>query len=183
MYGLVNRAIEDLVCSRFGEETWETIKQKAGVDVDVFISMDSYPDCTTYRLVAAASETLGISQAQVLEAFGEYWVLYTAKEGYDELLKMSGKTIDQFILNLNNMHARVGLSFPELNPPSFWCTDIREDSMQLHYQSTRAGLAPMVVGLIKGLGIMFQTETEVLQTSHRADGADHDVFLIKYKAV
>lgn len=25
MYGLVNKAIEELVCSRFGEETWETV--------------------------------------------------------------------------------------------------------------------------------------------------------------
>ena len=33
MYGLVNRAVEDLVCTNFGEETWEKIKEKAGVDV------------------------------------------------------------------------------------------------------------------------------------------------------
>lgn len=26
MYGLVNKAIEDMVCSRFGKDTWEEIK-------------------------------------------------------------------------------------------------------------------------------------------------------------
>ena len=180
MYGLVNKAIEDLVCSRFSEEAWEAIKLKAGVDVDAFISMDSYPDCTTYRLVSAAAEVLKLSQAAVLEAFGQYWVLYTAKEGYEELLKMSGKTLEEFILNLNNLHARVGLSFPDLKPPSFWCSDVREGSMHLHYKSTRNGLAPMVIGLLKGLGTMFETEVDVTQTCSREQGADHDVFLISH---
>jgi hypothetical protein len=84
MYGLVNKAIEDMVCDRFGEETWEEIKKKAQLDVDVFISMDGYPDDVTHRLVKAASEILAISSSEILQAFGEYWVLYTAKEGYGD---------------------------------------------------------------------------------------------------
>jgi Haem-NO-binding len=39
MYGLVTQALQNLVCSRFGEDTWETIKRNAGVDIDVFVSM------------------------------------------------------------------------------------------------------------------------------------------------
>ena len=93
MYGLVNKAVEELVCSRFGEEAWETIKRKAGVEIDAFVSMDSYPDDVTYKLVAAASEVLAMPSDDILKAFGEYWVLYTAREGYGELLKMSGKSL------------------------------------------------------------------------------------------
>jgi hypothetical protein len=40
----------------------------------------------------------------------------------------------------------------------------------------------MVVGLVKGLGKRFDTEVDVTQTSDRNDGADHDEFLVKYKA-
>ena len=47
MYGLANKGFEDLVRSRFGEDTWETIKRNAGVDIDVFVSMESYPDDVT----------------------------------------------------------------------------------------------------------------------------------------
>ncbi len=36
MYGLVNKAIQDMLCSRFGENTWQEIKQKAGIEVDFF---------------------------------------------------------------------------------------------------------------------------------------------------
>jgi hypothetical protein len=36
MYGIVNKAIEDLVTENFGEEKWQEVKAKSGVDVDFF---------------------------------------------------------------------------------------------------------------------------------------------------
>lgn len=39
MFGLVNRAVEELICTQFGEETWEAIKEKASLEVEAFISM------------------------------------------------------------------------------------------------------------------------------------------------
>ena len=55
MYGLVNKAVEGLVRERFGEETGEEVKRKAGVDADVFVGMEQCPDDATSKLVAAAS--------------------------------------------------------------------------------------------------------------------------------
>ena len=184
MYGLVNKALQDLVCSRFGEGTWETIERNAGVDIEVFVGMEAYPDEITYELVRAASEVLGLSADAVLEAFGEYWVAYTAKEGYGELLKLAGDNLPAFLQNLDNLHTRVGLMFPNLKPPSFWCTDIREDSLRLHYRpglDSRTGLGPFVVGLVKALAARFETQIEIDQTAHRSQGADHDEFRITFK--
>ncbi len=181
MYGLVNKAIEEMVCTYYGESTWETIKQKAELeDIDFFISMDAYPDDVTHRLVRAACEVLGMSPTEVLQAFGEYWVTYTAEEGYGEMLAMAGDNLPEFLENLDNLHARVGLSFPNLKPPSFESTEIDPNSLQLHYHSTRQGLAPMVIGLLKGLGKRFRKTVDVSQTDSRDEGADHDTFLIKY---
>ncbi|MUG99894.1 heme NO-binding protein [Scytonema sp. UIC 10036] len=181
MYGLVNKAIQNMVCSRFGEDIWETIKHKAEVNIDAFISMESYPDDVTHRLVYAASLVLEISPQEILQAFGEYWVLYTATEGYGQMLEMAGSDLSEFLHNLDNLHARVGLSFPNLKPPSFECTEMDEDIMQLNYQSTREGLSPMVLGLVKGLGTRFNTEVEIVQTQNRDEGFDHDEFSIRYK--
>ena len=180
MYGLVNKAIEDLVCARFGEESWEAIRRKADIDIEVFVCMDAYPDDVTYKLVGAASEVLGLSMEELLETFGEYWVSYTGRVGYGEMLKMAGDSLPAFLENLDNLHAHVGLVFPHLKPPTFRCEDIREHSLRLHYYSDRAGLAPMVVGLLKGLGKMFNTETNVTHVSSRDNGHDHDVFLVKF---
>jgi hypothetical protein len=181
MYGLVNKAIADMVTTRFGKETWENIRQKANVESETFLSMEGYPDDVTHRLVKAASVVLNLSSAQIMEAFGEFWVEYTAQEGYGEMLDMSGDDLPEFLQNLDNMHARIGVSFPNLKPPSFECNETDESSLSLEYRSEREGLAPMVVGLVKGLGSRFDTEVDVTQVKSREDGAEHDEFLIKYK--
>lgn len=181
MYGLVNKAIHDMVCSQFGEATWQQIRQKADVETDAFLSMEGYPDDVTHRLVKAASAVLGLPPAEIMKAFGEFWVEFTAGQGYGELMDMSGDNLPEFLQNLDALHARVGITFPKLQPPSFDCAETDEDSLTLEYHTHREGLAPMVVGLVKGLGNRFDTDVEVTQTQSKDDGAEHDEFLIKYK--
>ena len=175
MYGLVNKAVESLVRSQFGGETWEKIRAKAGVDTETFLSMEPYPDAVTYGLVVAASEVLGAPVPALLEAFGEYWTMYTAREGYGELLALFGSTLEEFLGNLDAMHTRVGMTFPKLRPPSFVLIDQGGGVFELEYHSSREGLAPMVVGLLKGLGKSFQQAITIEHTRARAD-AGHDVF-------
>jgi len=182
MYGLVNKAIEEMVCSYYGEDTWQKIKQKAEIEIEAFVSMEGYPDDVTHRLVKAASEVLDLSPSEVMEAFGEYWVQYTAKEGYGEMMDMGGDDLREFLENLDDLHTRVGVIFPKLSPPSFACTNETQDSLILHYHSHRQGLAPMVIGLVEGLGKRFDTEVDVTQTQTRDEGANHDEFSIKYRA-
>jgi Haem-NO-binding len=178
MYGLVNKGVEQMVCSHFSEQTWQAIKGKAGVGIEVFLSMHQYPDDITYRLVEQASKEIGHSPEAVLRAFGRYWMLYTAEEGYGELLNMTGNTLFSFLQNLPNLHARIDLSFPHLQPPIFQCSDITERSMLLHYYSEREGLAPMVLGLLDGLAERFQTPIDVTMVQSRAAGHSHESFQI-----
>lgn len=178
MYGLVNQALEDYVRRGFGQGAWDEIRDGAGV-AEMFVSMDSYPDDVTYRLVEAATQVLGLSAPQILEAFGEHWVLYTAQEGYGEMLSMFGANLRQFLLNLDNLHNHVAMSFPQLRPPSFDVESVAgdENALLLHYRSERVGLTPMVIGLLKGLGKRFSQDIRVSQMTRRASD-DHDVFRI-----
>lgn len=182
MYGLVNRAIEDLVRQRYGNDRWEAIRSRAGVDAAPFVSMQAYPDAVTYRLVAAASEELGVSADTLLEAFGQHWTLYTGRQGYGETLALGGRSFVEFLQNLDALHANVALSMPQLRPPSFWCTNVTDRSLRLHYRSEREGLAPMVIGLIKGLGEMFRTDVTVRHARPRGGSSDHDEFEIEFAA-
>ena len=50
MYGLVNKAVESLVLSKFGQDTWDIICEKANISGTI-ISMKSYDDQVTYDLV------------------------------------------------------------------------------------------------------------------------------------
>lgn len=179
MYGLVNRALEELICREHGIPAWERIKEEAGVDVEVFLRMDAYPDEITYRLVGAASRLLSIPAAQLLHDFGLYWTLYTGREGYGALLDGAGSTLHELLTNLNDLHVRVGLMYPQLRPPSFLCTEVTSNSLVLHYHSCREGLAPMVVGLLEGLGKRFGQKLRITQQQNRIHGDDHDSFLVE----
>lgn len=183
MYGMVNKAVEEMVCMNHGEAVWEQIKVRAGVEVEVFMSNEAYPDDLTYNLVAAASEVLQIPADQILIGFGEHWVLHTAREGYGGLMKAAGKSLPEFLLNLPNFHSRVAMIFPQLQPPRFQCSDFTPSSLKLHYFSHRQGLAPFVVGLMYGLGRMFGTPVTVRLVESRGAGADHEVFDVTWQPV
>ena len=181
MYGLVNKAIRDMICTHHGEELWARVRELAEVPVDDFDGMQPYPDDLTHRLVRAASVELQEDPHRLLRAFGEFWVKYTAHEGYGPLMDMAGDSLPEFLQNLDDLHARVGVNFPQLQPPSFEAEEPSTGTMHLHYHSQRQGLAPMVMGLVEGLGDRFDTPVEVQQLADRNAGADHDVFEVRYQ--
>ncbi|CAA9234581.1 MAG: hypothetical protein AVDCRST_MAG52-1242, partial [uncultured Blastococcus sp.] len=80
----------------------------------------------------------------------------------------------------DSLHARIRLTMPALVPPSFRCTDVTDTSLRLHYHSHRDGLAPMVTGLLRGLGARFDTPVGVVHAIRRSEGADHDEFLVTW---
>lgn len=182
MYGLINRAIQEMVCQRFGEETWSEIREQAGIKERIFLVLEPYPDEVTHRLFAAASQVLRLSTWEIMQIFDQHWIKYTGTAGYQEIMAMGGDSFKEFLENLDDLHSRVGIQFPALSPPSFECDEIDQGTLEVHYSSTRRGLAPMVVGLIEGLGEKFSTDVEITQLSSIDHGADQDTFQIKYKA-
>lgn len=180
MYGMVNRALESLIRSKFGEPVWEDIKAKAGVDVPLFLSSESYPDEMTYQLAGAASAVLQTPLDELLEVFGHYWVTKTAVDGYGPLMASAGANLKEFLLFLPSFHARVQLMFPHLAPPRFTCSDVGEDRLTLHYHSDRPSLAPFVVGAVRGLGELYKTGVACEQIQKKGQGAEHDAFLVRW---
>ncbi|HMO32716.1 MAG TPA: heme NO-binding domain-containing protein [Lacibacter sp.] len=180
MYGLVNKAIEDLVKEQFGEEAWDRIKLRSGVEVDFFISNEPYDDALTFRLARSVADEMQIPLADVLIAFGEYWVLKTGKEKYSHLMEAGGSTLREFLVNLPQFHNRIQLIYPRLTPPEFRVSHVETNSLRLHYYSTREGLQPFVCGLLQGLGKMFQANLQIEILQHRNAGADHEIFQLSW---
>lgn len=181
MYGLVNIAAKELIVGEFGAALWERIRHQAHIVDDDFVGMQEYPDDITYRIIGAASEILSVPGPDLLRAFGQYWTRFVAKRGYGELLEVSGNSLTEFLENLDNMHAQVGLIFPALRPPSFRVTDIKADRLTLHYFSERQGLSAMVIGLLEGLEAHFNLVIAARQLADKAAGADHDIFEVTFQ--
>ena len=74
------------------------------------------------------------------------------------------------------------MTFTELEPPSFTVSDIQDGSLRLHYRSKRPGLAPVAMGMVRGLGKRFNTPIEIELVRSRESGHDHDEFLVRHGA-
>lgn len=180
MYGLVNKAIKDLVVTNHGVEKWKEICLLSDFHDEEFIGMNPYPDKLTYDLVKNASRVLRADAAAILEAFGEYWILYTADEGYGDLMDLTGSSFVEFLSNLDMLHYRINNIMPELAAPQFSTRNETEKSVELEYRSHREGLVPMLYGLIKGLGKRFDLVVTIEHIQEKNAENDCHVFLIKW---
>ncbi|MCF6141794.1 heme NO-binding domain-containing protein [Flavobacterium sp. K77] len=180
MYGIVNKAIEDLVLANFGEDCWERVKSRSGVDVDYFISNEPYDDDLTYALARAIAEETNTTLSNVLISFGEWWVVNTTKVKYGGLMEAGGRDLREFLINLPQFHNRVMLIYPKLTPPEFKVSQITENSLQLHYFSKREGLQDFVRGLIQGLGIIYKKAVVITLLQTRDHGSTHEIFNISW---
>ncbi len=180
MYGLVNRAIQELVTTNFGEDKWQEVRKVAKIEEEIFISNEPYPDEITYNLVGAVVETTDLSCRDVMHAFGEYWILETGRKQYGDIVEANGDNFVDFLSNLPDLHARIQLMFPHLQPPIFEVTDVDGNFMHLHYTSKRKGLEEFVVGLVKGTGKLFQIEPECKLIQPATEDSDERIFSISW---
>lgn len=180
MYGIVNKAIEDLVKVNFGEDKWDAVKKRSGVDVDYFLSNEPYDDAITYQLAGAVSEEMEMPVEKVLEAFGEWWILKTGKEKYGGLMQAGGNNLREFLINLPIFHNRIMLMYPKLTPPEFQISDVEDKSVHVHYFSKRVGLQEFVRGLLSGLGKMYETPVVIELLESRDDGKNHEIFKVSW---
>ena len=150
--------------SKFGEETWHSIKEKAKCEVvdGGFLRYKYYPDSDTVTLVVAASEVLGISVDDVLEAFGDYFIDYVQDNGYSNVLECLGKNLRDWLSNLNTLHDHLQASYPQgFVAPVFWSEDdpnssAEEGAILVYYYSQRGSLlVPLVVGCLKKLAMVY----------------------------
>ncbi|MFY7879501.1 MAG: heme NO-binding domain-containing protein [Lacibacter sp.] len=180
MYGIVNKAVEELITANYGAAVWKQVLHTSGVDVDFFISNEPYDDAITYQLAIAASQVLQVDLSTVLILLGEYWILKTGKEKYGGLLEAGGKNLREFLINLPAFHKRIMIMYPKLTPPEFELSNVEENSVWVHYFSKRNGLKDFVQGLLQGLGKLYKTEIEIELLQDRDKGADHEIFKVSW---
>lgn len=175
MQALVNTALRDFIESRFGEAAWRTVTARTGMRLECFTSDEAYPDEVTLSIVRAVCDVTGLTREQVLEGFGEQWVLSATHDENGRLMKACGSSLREFLLNLETVQALTGVTIPGLR-----CRDSGE-SLRLEYRSSQAGTGPMVRGLVKGLARIFETSIDLRNTRVAGRGSDFDEFLVRFQ--
>lgn len=179
MYGIINKAIQELVMANYGEDAWKSVLTRSGIKERFFLSSEAYDDEVTYKLAQAAAEELGVDVSFVLSNFGEWWILKTGKEKYGGLMEAGGANLKEFLLNLPNFHNRIMLMYPKLMPPEFKVEALADDSIDVHYFSKREGLQDFVFGLLIGLSKLYETDVEINMIKTRQVGDTHEVYKVR----
>jgi len=151
MYGMIHRALREMVIAQRGASAWEMIVLDAAVEPVHMLSAVVHDDAVTMRIMDAAARSLDLDMAECLETFGESWISFAARGSYGSFLDFLGSDLAAFIGNLDRMHLTIVNAMPSARMPSFTVLEAKPGFISLVYRSERDGLEPFVCGLFKGL--------------------------------
>ncbi|GAB1601348.1 soluble guanylate cyclase 88E-like isoform X1 [Argonauta hians] len=183
MYGILIQAIVIYLQEKYGEETWEAIRQRAGIEEHSFSLHERYKEDTIVRICDAASKLIGIEQNAIMNTFGDSFVAYVSKYNYDRILKVLGRNLRDFLNGLDNLHEYLRFSYKHIVPPSFFCENEHKMGLHLHYRSSRKGYVHYVIGQIKAVGKTFYNTDIDINIIKHVESADssHVVFDLRFE--
>lgn len=179
MYGMIHKAIHQMVSDREEPGLWERISERAGVGPQHMLSASAYDDAITLAIIGACCEELNLQADALLEDFGRYWIGYASQGSYARLMAMPGSDLKTFIDNLDRLHLSVQAAMPESRLPSFTVLESAPGQLSVLYSSERSGLESFVRGLFLGLIAYFGLEGEVAISGSSNSGVTYDV---RYRA-
>ncbi len=161
MYGMIHRAMRQMVQEELGEDAWLALEQKLEIGPTELLTGMVYDDALTLDIVSEAAARLNLSVEQCLEAFGQYWVRFAGQGSLSSIMKFTGQNLANFITNLDRLHLAVGAAMPGARLPAFTTLENAPGHLVVEYHSDRVGLEPFVKGLLQGLMDRFQTRGEI----------------------
>ncbi|KAK3103517.1 hypothetical protein FSP39_019823 [Pinctada imbricata] len=182
MYGLLLEAITHWVQSTYGEEKWEEIRKLARVDTASFATHQRYSEKIIPDIARASSLILGLSEDDVMDAFGVCFVSFVGQYGYDRILSVLGRNVRDFLNGLDNLHEYLRFSYPKLKPPSFFCTNESSSGLTLHYRSKRKGFIHYVKGQIRQVGeVFYRTKIRIdVVSAETTETMTHVIFRLHF---
>ncbi|XP_064636664.1 guanylate cyclase soluble subunit beta-1-like isoform X2 [Lineus longissimus] len=151
-HGFVKHALERMIVRKYGEETWEEIKNISNARFESDFLLGLFNDeQLTYDVVEAAAQVVGTQKAKIWELFGEMFFEFCEDSGYDKILQVLGGTLMEFLENLDALHDHLSTIYPGMRAPSFRCMEKENGAILLYYYSERPGLEHVVVGLVKSV--------------------------------
>ncbi len=121
-----------------------------------------YPDGIIPKIGKKASQVLQVSEPEIFEGVGVYFVTVTTGLGLRNTLTAIGRNFRDFIFNLDNCHDYFKLQFTRMRAPSFFVDQEHEHGLTLHYRSKRRGFAYYVIGQMKEIAkVIFGLKIDV----------------------
>ncbi|SRR6266545_1856948 len=173
MKGIIFNLLEEVVTHQFGDEAWEDLIDRAGVQ-GVYTSLGSYPDEELLALLQATPGLVGLPAADLIRWFGRASIPLLA-ERYPVFFDGHNSS-RSFLRTLNDIiHPEVRKLYPGADVPVFDFdvgpdTDASDDVVIVGYRSARR-LCALAEGFIEGTADYFSERVRIEQPScmHRGD--------------
>ena len=116
--------------------------------------------------------------------FGEQFLLSCQESGYAKTLQLLGRSLQDFLTNLDALHDHLSIIYPQMDAPSFRCTaGAKKSEFLLHYYSDRDSLEQIVMGIVKSVAReYYHVELEMKVMVKKGDKSDHTIFSIREMA-
>ena len=113
--------------------------------------------------------------------FGEQFLLWCQESGYAKTLQLLGRSLQDFLTNLDALHDHLSIIYPQMDAPSFRCTaGMKKSEFLLHYYSDRVGLENIVMGIVKSVAReYYNVEVEMKLLRRKGTDSDHSIFSIR----
>jgi len=156
MKGLIVKAAEKLVISKFGDDKWEEILVASDLEADEFFSIrDDIEDKVVMKVISNIAKILNISLTEVLKAFAAHWIHEFIPEIYPSYKFESAK---EYISSIEDIiHTNVRATIPNAQPPLFEFDWKNENELKLTYISSR-GLIDLARFILLEIGVKYNTE-------------------------
>lgn len=177
MYGMIHRCLRDVAIERLGETGWAEITAKLNIGPAEMISLNLYSDELTVSLIGCLADQLGLDFPEMLRQFGQAWVRFAQRGSFAAIMDFTGRSLGEFIANLDRMHQAVVVAMPQARVPSFVLVEESAGHLLVDYRSERAGLESFVIGLFEGLLNHYQQAGSVHLLGHDAGAARFEIRL------
>jgi len=167
--GIIFNLVEEVVTDRYGEDTWDSLLDAAGLDGS-YTSLGSYADEELLQLVTAASAALGMPAGDIVRQLGEGAIplLVDRYPGFFEEFTSA----QDFLLTLNDIiHPEVRKLYPGAQVPDFDFDTPEHGVLVIGYRSPRR-LCALAEGFIIGAARHYGERVEVSQSRCLLRGDD-----------
>jgi hypothetical protein len=154
MKGVFVTSFRDYFLEHKSEADWKDILEKSGLGAEkIILHSLSVDDKYVKAIVDGMSEKLGMSVRELLIELGKFFVLNTAARFYRVMLSKYS-TFEDFVLNINSIHANVVQNLPGANPPKFGVEYVR-NKIIIKYISNRK-LIDYAYGALLGAALYYK---------------------------
>ncbi len=178
MLGMVFTEFVDLVEARFGIEVLDRVIEEAALGHEAaYTAVGYYPFAELQQLLLSLCRETGAEPGVLLQSFGRH-LFARLQAGHPQFFSDPGLDLFSLLERLDGVvHVEVRKLYANARLPSFTCTRIDDEHLQLDYVSER-GLADLAAGLIDGAALHFGEQVRVARGDTLVGGVQCVRFLL-----